>query len=80
MAPLKNGDLVMINSMGLQRHRIAEGELAIVHEQKDDIVLSTMNVPDIWEVYCFRLGKKMIFFEDELILLSSKQTLKDDAE
>ena len=68
---MKPGDLVIINTIGLQRHNGYDGTLAIVRKRIDDIILVNDEVPDMWEVYCFRLSRKMIFFEDELKIISS---------
>jgi len=69
---MKSGDLVMIHGVGLQRHCSHDGMLALVHEKINDIVI-VAEIPAMWEVYCFQLNKKIIFFEDELTLLSSKE-------
>ena len=44
-------------------------------KQVDDIILASDKIPFMWEIYCFKLGKKMIFFEDELVVVSSKEDL-----
>ena len=75
---MKPGDLVIIESVGLQRHSPYDGNLAVVRKQVDDIILTSETVPFMWEIYCFELGKKMIFFEDELILVSSKEELDNN--
>ena len=72
---MKPGDLVVINSVGLKRHDGHDGILAVVQKQVDDIILASDKIPFMWEIYCFKLGKKMIFFEDELVVVCSKEDL-----
>jgi len=67
---MKPGDLVVIHGRGLQRHCTHGGMLALVQEKINDVDLIP-EVPTMWEVFCFQLNKKIIFFEDELQLLSS---------
>lgn len=69
---MKPGDLVVIHARGLQRHCSHDGMLALVQEKINDVD-NVPEVPPMWEVYCFGLNKKVIFFEDELKLLSSME-------
>tara|TARA_R110000787_G_scaffold56213_5_gene129343 strand:+ start:516 stop:728 length:213 start_codon:yes stop_codon:yes gene_type:complete len=64
------GDLVRINGQTKSNYN---GLLAIIQEKRLDIVLPTDKIPPMWQIWCFKAGKQLIFFEDELMLISKNQ-------